>query len=60
MKCFPGTRVFRPLTPADIKPKFIATVSIPTVNYDANGRPTLGHKSINLLDKTNVGRPSNK
>jgi hypothetical protein len=57
MKCCPGTKIRRPMTPEDVRPKVVAKVSIPQVNYDANGRPTLGHKSINLLDKTNVGRP---
>ena len=53
-------KVRRPLTPDDVRPKVTAKVSIPVVNYDESGRPTLGHKTIDLLKGTNVGRPSAK
>jgi hypothetical protein len=50
---------FRPLTPADVIPS-IGKISIPVVNYDESGRPTLGHKTIDLLKGNILGQLNKK
>jgi hypothetical protein len=54
--------VRKPMTPQDVCPKIANVgvhISIPTVNYDENGRPSLGHKTIDLLHgNAPVGRPA--